>query len=350
MEVNTMSGVLKFWNGTEWVEAGGAAATDAVAYANNDAPVSPEPGALWLDLDAPAEGAPPNILSTIADAKGDLIVATGADTVARLPVGSNTQVLTADSAEASGVKWAAAAGGASGVMLYGTSTPSAGTGNDGDWHRNSLTGLLRRKEAGAWVMAGFQNPIFDDDQDNAYRLLNWSTPGAPYVTLPQITSAYWSKNGLATQTAGVEFAGSSEGGSAEISLPPLAAAINVEFTLVTLPVGSELYFGAGMVYGNAWPSVFLSTGGVLTLRDGLGTSYKTFANSAVANDKVFFSSRPGGSLVAHVRGSTLLEQFLFPVGFTRGTNWFGYGATVKIGASNTATAGKINFAGEVTAQ
>jgi len=43
----------------------------------------------------------------IVDAKGDIIAATAADTVARLAVGSNDQVLTADSSTATGLKWAA---------------------------------------------------------------------------------------------------------------------------------------------------------------------------------------------------------------------------------------------------
>jgi len=47
------------------------------------------------------------IPSTIVDAKGDLIAATADDTVTRLPVGSTGQVLTVDSTETTGLKWAA---------------------------------------------------------------------------------------------------------------------------------------------------------------------------------------------------------------------------------------------------
>jgi len=45
------------------------------------------------------------IQPTILDAKGDLIVATAADTPARLAVGSNNLLLTADSNQATGLKW-----------------------------------------------------------------------------------------------------------------------------------------------------------------------------------------------------------------------------------------------------
>jgi hypothetical protein len=46
------------------------------------------------------------ILTTIVDAKGDLIVATADSTVTRLAVGTNGQALVADSTQAAGVKWA----------------------------------------------------------------------------------------------------------------------------------------------------------------------------------------------------------------------------------------------------
>lgn len=50
--------------------------------------------------------------------KGDLIVSDGTDNV-RLGVGTNNYVLTADSAQATGVKWAAAAGGGSNITAQG---------------------------------------------------------------------------------------------------------------------------------------------------------------------------------------------------------------------------------------
>jgi hypothetical protein len=51
------------------------------------------------------------IQNAIVDAKGDLIAATADNTPARLAVGTNNQVLVADSSQATGLRWATPAGG-----------------------------------------------------------------------------------------------------------------------------------------------------------------------------------------------------------------------------------------------
>ena len=61
-----------------------------------------------------------NSMATAIDAKGDLIAGTGSDAFARLAIGSNGQVLTADSGESTGMKWATPSSGA--LVLIGTTT------------------------------------------------------------------------------------------------------------------------------------------------------------------------------------------------------------------------------------
>ena len=62
------------------------------------------------------------IQPTLLTAKGDLISATAASTVARLAVGSDSQILVADSSTATGLKWATPASG--GMTLLSTTTLS----------------------------------------------------------------------------------------------------------------------------------------------------------------------------------------------------------------------------------
>jgi hypothetical protein len=66
------------------------------------------------------------IQNAIVDAKGDLIGATASDTPARLAVGTNGQILTADSTEATGLKWATPAA-SGGMTLLSTTTLSGST-------------------------------------------------------------------------------------------------------------------------------------------------------------------------------------------------------------------------------
>jgi len=73
-----------------------------------------------------------NSMATAIDAKGDLVVGTGADTFSRLAVASTAgYLLSVDSAEATGLKWAAPAGGGKVLQVvnatYNTSTTVAST-------------------------------------------------------------------------------------------------------------------------------------------------------------------------------------------------------------------------------
>jgi hypothetical protein len=65
------------------------------------------------------------IQNSIVDAKGDLIGATANDTPARLAVGTNGQVLVADSTAATGLAWSTVSSG--GMTLIGTPTTLSGS-------------------------------------------------------------------------------------------------------------------------------------------------------------------------------------------------------------------------------
>jgi hypothetical protein len=59
-------------------------------------------GSTWTQV---ASGLTADIPNALVDAKGDLVTATSDDTPARLPVGTNGQLLAANSAEANGLEW-----------------------------------------------------------------------------------------------------------------------------------------------------------------------------------------------------------------------------------------------------
>ena len=73
------------------------------------------------------------IMASDVDAKGDIFAGTANDAVSRLAVGTNDHVLTADSAEATGVKWAAAAGGDGDMWKEYNSSTAITSGNESNY-------------------------------------------------------------------------------------------------------------------------------------------------------------------------------------------------------------------------
>lgn len=81
-------------------------------------------------------------LTVDTDAKGDLIVGTGADTATKLSVGTNTHVLTADSSTASGLSWVAPTTGDITGVTAGTAISGGGSSGDVTVNVNVETATL----------------------------------------------------------------------------------------------------------------------------------------------------------------------------------------------------------------
>lgn len=105
---------VEVYNGSAWVGVSGAGDVTEV-QAGTGISVASGTGPIPVVT---------NTMATAVDAKGDLIVGTGADTFARLAVGTNGYTLVADSAETTGLKWAAPA---SGSTFAGCGLTKSGT-------------------------------------------------------------------------------------------------------------------------------------------------------------------------------------------------------------------------------
>ena len=237
------------------------------------------------------------IQSTLVDAKGDLIVATAADTVARLPVGAtNGHVLTVDSAEAGGMKWAAAAGGVAdgdkGDITVSNSgatwTIDANAVTNADLAQVATATLKGRSTAGT-------GNVEDLSASDARTVLGLATTSAvtfaslatsPAANTAAFTTTGYSLTGSNAQSL-VDLAGTwnTTGTPSAIKLNITDTASNAASRLLQVSVGGSEKFairkdGAAMLTGGS-----NTTGGLET-----SSSYVRLGVSGGGTNWVFFGS------------------------------------------------------------
>jgi hypothetical protein len=98
------------------------------------------------------------IPTTIVDAKGDLIAATAADTVSRLAVGANDTVLTADSTQATGMKWATPAGGGKVLQVVQATYSTVTEINSGTYTDTGLSATITPSSSSSKVLVLISQP------------------------------------------------------------------------------------------------------------------------------------------------------------------------------------------------
>jgi hypothetical protein len=118
-----------------------------------------------------------NEMATTIDAKGDLVVGSGADAFVRVAVGSNNQVLTADSATTSGVKWSTFDGLPSQTSQSGKYLTTDGT--TASWGTVDAGGMtLINTTTFSTVSSQSITSVFNSTYDNYFITINYDSSTA----------------------------------------------------------------------------------------------------------------------------------------------------------------------------
>ena len=123
--------------------------------------------------------------ATAPAAKGQIVVGTGTDASGILSVGSNDQVLTADSSTATGLKWAAAAA-AGGFTLLSTTTLSGSSTDITSINQNYTHLYIQMENAGIQTSDGAIQMELNSASGNQRSVVYSSVDTNPYQISTQI--------------------------------------------------------------------------------------------------------------------------------------------------------------------
>jgi hypothetical protein len=145
------------------------------------------------------------IADTIVDAKGDIIAATAADAVARLAVGSNGTVLTADSSTATGLKWAAPAGGGKVLQVINATYSTQVSSSSSTFIDTGLTATITPSSATSKVLvfvsqSGLGKSAGSSNNRVSVRLLRAGSPIIDFAADSLTTGTSLEQSGSASTT------------------------------------------------------------------------------------------------------------------------------------------------------
>jgi hypothetical protein len=175
-DVNTylmQQAVMVFADASARTSAIAAPSEGMVTYLTGTNVIEYYDGAAWVGInDADA------IQNSIVDAKGDIIAATADDTPARLAVGTDGYVLTADSGETTGLKWAPSGSGK--ILQVVSATYSTQTLNNTSTFADTglsatITPTLATSKVAVFVSQMFAIGRASTLQGMAFRLMRDST-------------------------------------------------------------------------------------------------------------------------------------------------------------------------------
>jgi hypothetical protein len=203
----------------------------------------------------------------LATAKGDLLAATAANAITRLAVGSDGHVLTADSAQATGVKWAAAGSGA--------------VASDTIWDAKGDIAVATAADTAAKLTVGSngQVPTADSNATSGLRYIDWA--------LTPATSTFYLPYGQSTSTTAIGSAQNQVAIWYPFFIPNRRTLTAISVNVTTLEAGSTTKLG---VY-NLTMGAPISVGSLVADygdADTSGTGLKQATGSTALNPGWYF--------------------------------------------------------------